>query len=411
MENLDRYLDEYADLLVTMGVNVQKGQRLVLSCQTDAAYFARKCAAAAYRAGASEVVMLWKDDAIARMRYLHADDKVFDETAEWEKHFYNDLAEEGTAYLRVLSDDPMNLLGVDPDRLLRATRTRGRDLAVFLEKQTANGFPWCIAAIPSPAWAKKVFPDLPEGEAIDALWRAIFEVVRVAGDGKATARWREHTEALERRMKVLNDYNFASLHYKNALGTDFTVGLPKGHIWMGGADISAAGVPFVANIPTEEIFTAPDKCTANGVICASMPLAHDGNIIRDIRFVVKDGKIVEATASEGEDILRNAITADEGASYFGELALVPYDSPISHQGILYYETLFDENAACHIAFGEAYPCVEGGNDMSREERIARGLNDSITHVDFMIGTKDLSITGITQDGREVPVFVDGNFAF
>lgn len=411
MENFNICLDEYAALLIKLGVNLQKGQRLVLSCQTDAAFFARKCAAAAYEAGACEVVMLWQDDVMARMRYLYADSKVFDETAEWQKAFYNGYAEEGAAYLRILSDDPMNLLGVDPDRILRATRTRGRDLAVFLEKQTSNGFPWCIASIPSPAWAKKVFPDLAEEEAIDKLWRAIFEVVRVAGDGKATERWRAHTEALERRMKVLNDYNFVSLHYKNALGTDFTVGLPKGHIWMGGADISAAGVPFIANIPTEEIFTAPDKCTGNGVICASMPLAYSGNIIRDIRFVVKDGKIVEATASEGQEILQNAIAADEGASYFGELALVPYDSPISHQGILYYETLFDENAACHIAFGEAYPCVEGGNDMSREERIARGLNDSITHVDFMIGTPDLSITGLTEDGREIPVFVDGNFAF
>lgn len=246
---------------------------------------------------------------------------------------------------------------------------------------------------------------------MDALWEAIFAAVRVTGDGQAVARWQAHLDRLDARTKALNEYRFAELRYRNALGTDFSIRLPEGHIWESGADVCRSGVPFIANIPTEEIFTAPLRDSGNGVICASLPLVKDGNVIRDLRFTVRDGMIVEATAKEGQDILRAAISVDEGASYFGEVALVPYDSPISNQKILYYHTLFDENASCHLAFGDAYPCIEGGEQMSREERKAHGLNDSITHVDFMIGTPDLAITGITEDGREIPVFRDGNFVF
>ncbi len=411
MDRNDTRFDEYAALLVEVGVHVQKGQTLVLTCPVDCAWFARKCAAAAYAVGCREVVMNWKDDALLRMRYLHADDTVFDSLPLWQQDFFNGYAEEGAAYLVISATDPMNLLGVDPDRITRATRAGGRDMAAFYAGQMSNAFPWCIGSIPIPSWAKKVFPLLEEEEAMDALWEAIFAAVRVNGRGNAVALWQAHTAQLAARTKILNDCRFAALRYQNALGTDFTIGLPDGHLWAGGADVSRAGIPFIANMPTEEIFTAPLKNSANGVIVASMPLVEDGNIIRDIRFTVKDGKIIEATASEGEDVLRASISVDEGASYFGEVALVPYDSPISNQKILYYHTLFDENAACHLAFGEAYPCLENGETMSREELADHGLNQSITHVDFMIGTPDLSITGITQDGREIPVFIDGNFAF
>ena len=211
-------------------------------------------------------------------------------------------------------------------------------------------------------------------------------------------------------MEKLNALRFKSLHYTNALGTDLVVELPEGHVWEAGNDVTLSGQEYIANIPTEEIFTSPLKTGVNGVVCSAMPLVHDGNIIDKFRFTVKDGKIVEACAEQGEETLRAAIGVDEGASYFGEVALVPYDSPISNQNILFYNTLFDENAACHIAFGEAYPCLEGGQQMTKEELKARGLNDSMTHVDFMVGTPDLSIVGVTRDGREVPVFVNGNFA-
>lgn len=406
----DKRLDEYASLLVRVGLNVQKGQTLIIASPVECAFFARKCAAAAYEAGCREVVMNWRDDTLARMKYLHADDAVFDEVPEWYKHLYNDYAAEGAAYLSISASDPMNLAGVDSDRLLRSNRARGEALRPFYTEQMSNGIAWCIASIPIPSWAEKVFPDLAPEEAMDALWDAILATVRVHGEGTAVAGWREHLARINERTAKLNELNFVSLHYRSGIGTDFTVSLPEGHLWQGGADTTKTGVDFVANMPTEEIFTAPERNSGNGILVASMPLVHDGNVIKGIRFRVENGKIVEATADEGEDVLRTAITIDEGASYFGELALVPYDSPISNQKILYYSTLFDENAACHIAFGEAYPCIKGGADMSKEELAAHGLNDSLTHVDFMIGTPDMEIVGTTHDGREIPVFKNGNFA-
>jgi len=245
---------------------------------------------------------------------------------------------------------------------------------------------------------------------MEKLWDAIFEAVRISGDGESVLRWQEHMDRLAQRKAKLNELHFKSLHYTNSLGTDLTVQLPEKHIWEAGNDVTRSGQSYIANMPTEELFTSPLRTGVNGVVYASMPLAHDGNIIDGFHFVVREGKIVEAHARQGEEFLQAAITVDEGASYFGEVALVPYDSPISNQKILYYNTLFDENAACHIAFGEAYPCLEGGLEMDKEQLKAHGLNDSITHVDFMIGTKDLSIVGTTWDGREIPIFTDGNFA-
>ena len=410
MDIQDKRLDEYAALLVRTGVNIQKGQTLILSCPVDSAYFARKCAAAAYEAGCREVVMRWRDDALARMRFLSASEDVFDTLPAWEKAFYTDYAREGAAYLAISAGDPQNLLGVDPGRIRRATQARGKGLSEFYEAQMGNRIPWCIGALPIPAWAEKVFPDLSGEAAMDALWEKIFAAVRITGRGDAVEEWKAHLARLNERITKLNDYRFVSLHYKNALGTDFTVGLPEGHLWQGGADHTPAGVPFVANIPTEEIFTAPDRESGNGVLCASLPFVCNGHVVRGLRFAVKAGKIIAVHADEGEEIVRDAIAVDEGASYFGELALVPYDSPISNQKILYYHTLFDENAACHVAFGKAYPCLIGGENMSTEEQKAHGLNDSITHEDFMIGTPDLSIDGYTHDGRVIPVFRDGNFA-
>ena len=247
--------------------------------------------------------------------------------------------------------------------------------------------------------------------AVAALWDAILKTVRVTGDGNAEARWREHIALLTARKEKLNALRFKSLHYTNSLGTDLTIELPDDHLWAAGNSVMKNGVEFVANMPTEEIFTAPLKTGINGVVYAALPLVNDGNIIDKFYFVIREGKIVEAHAEKGEEFLKAAISVDEGASYFGEVALVPYDSPISNQKILYYNTLFDENASCHLAFGEAYPeCIEGGESMTREEVQAHGLNYSLTHVDFMVGTADLSIVGTTHDGREIPVFVNGNFA-
>ena len=403
---------EYAKLLVEVGVNIQKGQTLVIGSPVDCAWFARLCARAAYAAGCREVVMRWSDDELTREKYLHAEDSVFDSLPAWQAEFDNGYARQGAAFLHISARDPENLVGVDPDRITRSQRSSGEALREYRELTMSNTVPWCIGSIPIPSWARKVFPGCPEDEAVEKLWEAIFQTVRVDGSGAAVDRWREHLAGLKGHMDRLNGLNLESLHYTNSLGTDLTIRLPEGHIWAAGSSATKSGLPFIANMPTEEVFTAPLRNGVDGVVCSSMPLVHNGVVIDKIRFQVREGKIVEASAQTGEDALKAAITLDEGASYFGEVALVPYDSPISRQKLLYYNTLFDENASCHLAFGEAYPeCLRGGAEMSKEERKARGLNDSITHVDFMVGTADLSITGKTRDGREVPVFVDGNFAW
>lgn len=407
---MEEKLREYARLLVRVGLNVYSGQNLVISAPVECADFARLCAAEAYDAGCREVIMNWHDDALTRMKYLRADDAIFDEVALWRRHFFNDYALEGAAYLAISASDPENLKGVDPRRLVRSQQASGKALKDFDRLQMCGGFPWCIASIPIPSWAKRVFPGVSGDEAMEKLWDAIFASVRVSGDGKAVEKWQAHLDTLHQRLEKMNALNFKSLHYTNSLGTDLTVELPEGHIWEAGDDVTLSGRSYIANIPTEELFTSPLKTGVNGVVYSALPLAHDGNIIDKFHFVVKDGKIVEAHAEQGEETLKAAISVDEGASYFGEVALVPYDSPISNQKILFYNTLFDENAACHIAFGEAYPCLKGGQQMTKDELKARGLNDSITHVDFMVGTPDLSIVGTTHDGRQVPVFVNGNFA-
>ena len=407
---MEEKLQEYARLLVRVGLNIQQGQTLVISSPVECAYFARLCAAEAYAAGCKEVVMNWHDDALGRMKYLYADDTVFDDVPLWRRHFFNDYAQEGAAYLAISASDPENLKGVDGSRIIRAQQASGKALKEFDRLQMCGGFPWCIASIPIPSWAKTVFPGDGEERAMERLWDAIFRAVRISGDGKAVEKWQAHLKTLHARMEKLNALKFKSLHYTNALGTDLTVELPEGHIWEAGNDVTLSGQEYIANIPTEELFTSPLKTGVNGVVYASLPLVHDGNIIDGFHFVVKDGKIVEARARQGEETLKAAISVDEGAGYFGEVALVPYDSPISNQKILFYNTLFDENAACHIAFGEAYPCLEGGQQMTKDELKARGLNDSITHVDFMVGTPDLRIVGTTHDGREIPVFENGNFA-
>ena len=403
--------EEYAKLLVEVGVNIQKGQNLIIDTPVDCAWFARLCAKAAYAAGGREGIMKWNDDALTREKFLHAAPEVFDTFPEWLAKFMNGYAEEGAAFLHIVASDPENLVGVESDRITRAQRSSGEALKPHRELTTNGTVPWCIAAIPIPSWAKKVFPGCGEEEAVDKLWDAILQAVRVGG-GDAVDRWRTHLDTLQRRIDRLNELNLESLHYKNSLGTDLTIRLPEGAIWAGGSNVTRSGVPYIANMPTEEIFTAPLRTGVDGVVYAAMPLVRNGVIMDKFHMVVREGKIVEAHAQVGEEALRAAVTLDEGASYFGEVALVPYDSPISNQNLLYYNTLFDENASCHLAFGDAYPeCLKGGEDMTKEERQAHGLNTSITHVDFMVGTADLCITGRTRDGRDVDIFIDGNFAF
>mgnify|MGYP000025603901 FL=1 len=411
VENYEAKLKEYAALLVHMGVHLRPGQTLFLQATVECADLARLCAEEAYAAGAREVDTVFSDNAIARMKYLHAADEVFDTMPDWSAAHYEQLRQSGAAKLSLIGEDPELLRGVDVGRIQRWNRAVGVGLEAYYRDLTANRFEWSLGGYATAAWARKVFPELPEAEAVDRLWDAVFAAARVEGDGRAAERWEQHIATLAHRTEWLNARQFRFLHYQNALGTDLTVELPEGHYWAGGAEHTPAGNRFVANIPTEEVFTLPLRTGVNGVVFASKPLVLHGQIVDGIRFTFRDGKIAEASAAQGEEALRKAVATDEGASYLGEVALVPTASPISESGILFYNTLFDENAACHLAFGEAYPCIRGAEAMTDEELKARGVNYSCMHEDFMVGTPDLSITGVTRDGTEIAVFRNGNFAF
>lgn len=412
VENFEAKLNEYAHLLVDVGMNVQPGQTPYIRGPVECAPLVRLCVAAAYDAGAREVIVEWNDDFVSRQKYLKAHEQVFSEFPEYLQKRYDYMTETACPLLSVIGSDPEMLKGVDPARIQTWNRTSGEPTRAFYDAMTAGKFQWSIGAHPTKAWAEKVFPEKQGQEAIDALWEAIFKTCRISGDGTAVARWKEHCTATAERCRILNAYDFASLHYTNSMGTDLTIELPENHVWAGGSEDSQSGVTFVANIPTEEIFTAPRYDGVNGRVYAALPLALNGNLVKNFYMDFENGKIVSVHAEEGEEFLRSAITLDEGASYLGEVALVPYDSPIRETNILFYNTLFDENASCHLAFGSAYPnCVKGGELLPAEEQKKLGLNQSITHVDFMVGTRDMSIVGKTRDGKEIPVFVNGNFAF
>ena len=401
---------DYADLAVKAGVNLQKGQRLVLACPVEEADFARLCAKAAYEAGCKEVIMRWYDDDLSRYKYLYGADEIFDRMNQWEVDMLNTLSEEGAGFLTIFAEDPENLKDVDPDRIKRSQITSGKALEAYRQRMMRNVSPWCIVSVPTKTWAKAVFPELGEQEAVSRLWEEILNACRVDG-GDAAKNWTDHTDEIRRHVEILNKYNFKSLKYHNSVGTDVTLELPEGHFWAGGDEQAKAGFRFSANIPTEEVFTQPKRDTINGKLVATKPLSHNGTLIENFWFKVENGKIVEVHAEKGEEVLKNAISVDEGASYFGEVALVPHDSPIQNSGVLFLNTLFDENAACHFAFGEAYPCIYGAEDMTEDELKEKGLNFSMTHVDFMVGSADMSIVGTTHEGEEVEIFRDGNFTF
>ena len=410
-------LDEYARLVVRVGVNVQPGQPVVINAPIESADFARRLAREAYDAGARDVTIAWGDERFARLRFERAADEVLDEYPLWRKSLYDDNAAADAAFISIHAEDPEIFRGISPARLQRAQRAAGAALIDYRARMMSNKNTWCVVSIPTVNWAKKVFPDKSPDEAMAALWQAILRTVRVAGDGQAAARWREHIAFLRRAADFLNRSAFTSLHYKNEWGTDLTIGLPEGHIWVGGEEETErtaaheGGVPFVANLPTEEVYTLPHRERVEGVVCATKPLVFNGNLIEGIRLTFHGGKVVASDATRGKELLAELLATDEGAMRLGEVALVPFDSPISQSKLLFYNTLFDENAACHLALGKAYPtCLRGGAGMDSVTLLRHGVNDSLLHEDFMIGSRDLAITGKTKDGRETPVFREGNLA-
>lgn len=404
-------LKKYARLIVKSGINIQKGQILLVSSPIECAEFTRMIAEVAYDEGAREVVVSWHDELLARMKYIKAPEDVFDEFPGWQKEFFVSYARKGAAFLSISASDPEAMKGVNPERIAKWGKVSGEAVKEYRERLMSNKNVWCVASIPTKSWAKKVFPNLSEEEAVEKLWENIFKTVRADVDDPVAA-WDEHKRNLKKSMDFLNNSRFKFLHYKNSLGTDLRIELPEGHIWLGGSDFTPDGVEFIANMPTEEVFTLPKKNGVNGVVWSSMPINRNGNIIDKFSITFKNGKIVDFTAEKGYDVLKTLVETDEGSMYLGEVALVPYDSPISRLGILFYNTLFDENASCHLAIGNAYPvCINNGENMTKEELENVGVNSSIVHQDFMIGTRDLEITGITESGEEVPVFRNGNFAY
>ena len=407
--SFEENLREYAALLVRKGINIQKGQQLVLRCPAEHFAFGRMLIEEAYKAGSGEVIVHWRDDIERRLWFDHAPMEAVEAFPQWRADSMNDYAKSGAAFLTVTSSDPEVFKGVDDARMRASSKAGNEALKYFYKRMMNSELQWNVAAVPNEKWALKMSPTLSGEDAVKKLWEDIFTTVRV-GESGAEKAWEDHDKTLSHRCSVLNKYAFAKLHYTNSIGTDFTVGLAKNHIWEGGSEVGGNGVRFFANMPTEEIFTMPDNRIAEGTLVSSMPLCHDGALIRDFSLTFHDGEVTGYSAAEGEDILKRIIETDVGAKRLGEVALVPYTSPISGMGYLFFDTLFDENASCHFALGSCYPTtVKGGAAMTEEELKAAGGNDSMTHVDFMVGTKDLTITGIKEDGSEVKVFENGDW--
>ena len=403
-------LQKYAELVIKVGVNIQPGQELALRIPIDVAPLARKLAIEAYKAGAKYVNVFYVDDEQTLIRYQYAPRDSFDYFPEWFADTMLRFAQNGDAILSVYASDPDLLKDQDPELISAARKAAARKMRPFSELLGKDYAPWTVIAASAPGWANKVFAHLPEAERVPALWDVIFKICRVDTPDPVAA-WREHTENLVRRSAYMNEKQYVALKY-TAPGTDLIVGLPQNHVWMGGYGKTPQGNVFTANIPTEEIFTLPHKDRVNGTVRATLPLSLHGNLVEDFWFRFEDGKVVEVHAAKGEEVLKNLLETDEGAARLGEVALVPQSSPIAQTGILFYNTLYDENASCHLALGRAYrTSLKGGENMSEEEFGAAGGNNSLIHVDFMMGSVEMDIDGILPDGRTEPVFRQGEWAF
>ena len=403
-------LEKYAELAVKVGVNVQPNQTLVINTSLDSAEFVRLVVRKAYEVGAHNVIVNWADDMVTRAKYELAPDAAFTEYPEWRAREMEELADKGAAFMSIVSSSPDLLKGVNPERIANFQKAAGTALSNYRKKIQSDKVSWTVIATPSPDWAAKVFPDAAPEEQVNFLWDAIFKATRADLDNPVEA-WKKHDETLHEKVAYLNERRYKKLHY-TAPGTDLTIELPEKHIWVGAGSINEQGNSFMANMPTEEVFTVPHRTGVNGYVASTKPLSYGGNIIDNFTITFENGRIVDVKAEQGEDILKRLVDTDEGSHYLGEVALVPFQSPISQSNVLFYNTLFDENASNHLAIGSAYAfCIEGGKTMSAEDLEKNGLNESITHVDFMIGSAEMNIDGITNNDQTEPVFRNGNWAF
>ncbi|EPZ42353.1 aminopeptidase [Alicyclobacillus acidoterrestris] len=403
-----KQLEQYADVLIRIGLNIQPGQPLTIRTPIEAAEFVRILTARAYAAGASTVNIDWSDPIIKQIRLKQESEENLQRIPNWVVQKGEEECDNNTAFLTIAAEDPDLLADVDPKKIALYSKAHGAAMKKFMQNFMEDRVSWLVCSIPTAKWATKMFPGDSEEVAVQKMWDAIFDVMRMNEDDPVAA-WNAHLDSLEARAKFLNDHHFQRLHYKGP-GTDLKVALPKRHFWQAARSVNAQNDWFVANLPTEEVFTLPQRDGVDGVVKSTMPLAYGGVVIEELALTFEHGRIIDYTAKTGYETLKELIETDEGSHFLGEIALVPVDSPISNRNQLFYNTLFDENASCHIAIGKAYPtCLVGGKDMSEEEQYANGANDSITHVDFMIGSAELDIDGETADGSIIPLFRKGNW--
>ena len=413
MKNFDELLKKYADFIVRVGVNPQPGQVLIINCALEGAPLARLCVRSAYEAGARDVQVNWQDDAVTRIRMELGSEDALTDHKGWQLRRYLDYAETegGVCVLHLIADDPEVFAGLDGAKISRVNSANRAFMQPWREYTMNDRVQWSIAAIPSAPWAKKMFPELDTDAAIEALWQLIFDTCRVTG-GDPVGEWQEHLARLSALRDKMNALDLESVHFASSNGTDLTVGIADQAVWESAASKNEKGVTFLPNIPTEEVFTAPHKDKVNGVVYGTKPYVYNGQLIEGWHVTFKDGKVVEHGAEKNASLLAELLSTDENACRIGEIALVPASSPINQSGVLFYNTLFDENAACHIAFGAGYPTnIKGGSKMNRTELLAKGLNDSAIHEDVMIGAPDTNVIGTTKDGKEVIIFTNGEWAF
>ena len=405
------FLIKYASLAVNIGVNIQKDNILVIFSPIETAEFARLITEEAYKSGAKDVIVHYGDQKLTKIKLENSSLETISNIPEWQAESYNYYARQEACFISISASDPDGLKGVPVEKIGASQKARTSALKEYFDNSMSNKCRWCVLSVPTLSWAKKVFPKVSDDEAMESLWDVIFKTVRVDTENPVNA-WKKHNAYLEEKIKFMNNNNFKSVHLKSANGTDLNIELPEGHIWAGGSEGDVNGIPFNANIPTEEVFTLPKKTGVNGIVYSSKPLSYGGNLIDNFSITFKDGKAIDFTAETGYDVLKQMLESDEGAKYLGEVAFVPYNSPISNSKLIFFNTLFDENAACHLAFGRAYEsCVKDADKYSEEELEKIGVNNSVIHVDFMIGTSDLEITGINKNGEAIQIFSNGNWAF
>ena len=406
----EKILRNYARLIARVGANIKKDQEAFITAELDQPEFITMVTEELYKAGASKVVVNWSHQPVTKLEYdncslerLSTVDQYVREKWQYERDYL-------PAQIYILSEDPDGLNGIDQNKLSKALQERMK-IKKPIRNQMENKYQWCIAGAPGKKWAQKVFPDKTGDDAQEALWRAILYTSR-ALEGDPIGNWKKHNDDLSRKFNYLNSLGITALEYKSSNGTDLKVGMMPDGVFAGGSEKTIFGDSFNPNIPSEEIFTSPMRGSAEGIVYSTKPLSYRGQLIEDFSITFRDGKAVAHTARVGDDLLEEMIHMDEGSQYLGECALVPYDSPINNSGILFYNTLYDENASCHLALGRGFPdCIKGYEKLSYEQCKEKGMNDSISHTDFMIGSKDLSIIGDTEDGKKVPIFHNGNWAF